>query len=82
MLLTLFALLENYQRGIATSGGGSVLVGLPLEDFASLPLACFSLSTSCFHFLTISFARSATSFEACDRSFPTARPALLSCVRC
>ena len=48
--------------------------------FAALfpPAACFSRSTSVFHFLTISFASSETGFDACWRSFPTARPALLS----
>lgn len=53
---------------------------LPLDAaFAPPPDACFSRSTSVFHFLTISFARSATRLEACCLSFPTAKPALLSC---
>ena len=38
----------------------------------------FALSTSFFHFLTISLARSETSFESWARSLPTASPALLS----
>jgi hypothetical protein len=44
-----------------------------------VPAACFSLSTAVFHMRTISLASSDTSFAACERSFPTARPALLSC---
>ena len=47
----------------------------------ALPLLldpALAFSTSVFHFFTISFARSATSFDACERSLPTARPALLS----
>jgi hypothetical protein len=40
---------------------------------------CFSLSTACFHFLTISFAKSETSFALCVLSLPTAKPILLSC---
>src|SRR6266576_1595318 len=53
------------------------------EDFAPpfewVPAACFSLSTAVFHARTISLASSETSFAACERNFPTARPALLSC---
>lgn len=53
------------------------------EDFAApfewVPAACFSLSTAVFHARTISLASSETSFAACERNFPTARPALLSC---
>jgi hypothetical protein len=48
----------------------------PLE---AVPAACFSLSTAVFHARTISLASSETSFAACERSLPTARPALLSC---
>ena len=48
---------------------------------AAAPCACcFSLSTACFHFLTISFAKSETSFVLCVLSLPTAKPILLSCV--
>ena len=47
----------------------------PLE---CVPAACFSLSTAVFHVRTISLASSETSFAACERSLPTARPALLS----
>lgn len=50
----------------------------PAEDDAAALLCCFSISTICFHFLTISFARSATFFDVCERSLPTASPALLS----
>lgn len=48
------------------------------------PEVRLAFSTSFFHFFTISFAASATRLSACDRSFPTARPALLSCggIRC
>ena len=49
---------------------------VPLE---CVPAACFSLSTAVFHARTISLASSETSFAACERNFPTARPALLSC---
>ena len=55
---------------------GCLLAAFVVGDF---PPLCFSCSTCCFHFLTISFARSDTTRDACERSFPTARPALLSC---
>src|SRR5713226_5316494 len=49
---------------------------VPLEW---VPAACFSLSTAVFQTRTISLASSETSFAACERNFPPARPALLSC---
>ena len=49
------------------------------EPFEGVPAACFSLSTTVFQVRTISLASSETSFAACERSLPTARPALLSC---
>jgi hypothetical protein len=45
---------------------------------AAPPAAAFACSTSFFHCLTISFARSETSLDECVRSLPTASPALLS----
>ena len=58
-------------------------MGAPAAGFAApfegVPAACFSLSTTVFHVRTISLASSETSFAACERSLPTARPALLSC---
>lgn len=55
---------------------GAFVAALVVGDFA--PCCNFSCSTTCFHFFTMSFARSATCLDACVRSFPTARPALLS----
>lgn len=53
--------------------------GFAAPPLGGAPAACFSLSTTVFHRRTISLASSETSFAACERSFPTARPALLSC---
>lgn len=75
--MRLLEVVRNWQR----SGHAP---GLDAEGewfSAAPPVARFALSTSFFHFFTISFAISDTRLSACDRSFPTARPALLSCHR-
>ena len=66
-------LARSYAPASATLPFGVTLAVAPCA-------CCFSLSTACFHFLTISFAKSETSFALCVLSLPTAKPILLSCV--
>jgi len=58
---------------IAPGRDGVAVVGVLEAD-----LDAFDLSTAVFHFLTRSFAALATLTDSCWRSFPTARPTLLS----
>jgi hypothetical protein len=72
---------DTTRGGLEKTNKKSIRV--PVAGFAA-PLeavlaACFSLSTTVFQARTISLASSETSFAACERSLPTARPALLSC---
>jgi len=69
-------------RSRRKSAGARHALDLEVEGewCSAVPLVVrLAFSTSFFHFLTISFAASDTRLSACDRNFPTARPALLSC---
>ena len=77
-----FLVLEMDVEGSPNPGTARHVPGLDVEGewfSAAPPVVRLAFSTSFFHFFTISFAVSDTRLSACDRSFPTARPALLSC---
>ncbi len=70
---------SSVSQDLRAREGKNAPAGFAPPPLEAVPAACFSLSTAVFHARTISLASSETSFAACERSLPTARPALLSC---